>query len=398
MRIIKLTELASNHKLIKEVLKSSGLIIFPTETCYGLGALATDEAAVDKLLKYKNRPAGKAISVAVGDKGKVSGYVEINETVRKVVENFMPGPITIVAKSLSKVDSRLENEEGGLGIRIPAFEPLLALLQDIGLPITSTSANLAGKPSPYSLVKLLEGLPEKKRAMIDLAIDAGDLPKNPPSIVIDSQSTNKVYREGLLSAEDLLHGEVFESNSPEETIQIAAGFAAKVLNALNVLNDSDYKAANFVIRLEGEMGAGKTQFAKGIAKGLGITKIIKSPTFNLVREYSFGTRGIFYHADLWRLASSAANLDAATNSAESDDDSIGGNNVGDVSSSSIGGANILASLGICRVEDAVDGKVAQMIAAVEWPGREGEFDYHASVKILKVGENLRRIVIREKLN
>jgi L-threonylcarbamoyladenylate synthase len=296
MKIYKL-ETISNIDLeeIRALINLGAMIIYPTETCYGIGVNAANSDAVTKLIEYKNRPAGKAISIAVGEVTQVEDYVQLEAASKKLAENFLPGPITLVAVSKGKVDSRLEAEDGTLGVRIPAYPFVLDLLKGQDWALTSTSANLSGDANPYSVEKLLAELPESKRKLINIVIDAGTLPFNPPSLVIDTTKKNQVYREGLLDEIDLEKGEVFESESVEGTKNIAAKFVQKQLNlGIN----------NLLVLLEGELGAGKTQFAAGIGEALGITKVINSPTFALLKEYKFNAGdniGIFYHADLWRL-------------------------------------------------------------------------------------------------
>lgn len=127
MKILKLND----NNLIKEVieeLNNGGIIIFPTETSYGVGVDATNSNAVSKLLEYKKRPEGKAISIAVPNKESALEYVEINSSAENIYRNFLPGPVTIVSKSKHKTDKRLEAENGTLGIRIPNYRIILDIL------------------------------------------------------------------------------------------------------------------------------------------------------------------------------------------------------------------------------------------------------------------------------
>jgi L-threonylcarbamoyladenylate synthase len=360
MEIIKLknkTLTQGQIKKICEVLAGSGIVLYPTETCYGIGVDATDELAVSKLLDYKNRPPGKAVSVAVGEDEKDLAYklIEKNKQTENIFENFLPGPITLVGKSKGYVDKRLESEIGTLGVRVPAYKPILQILSKYENPVTSTSANLSGEKTPYNVQEMLSALPDSKKAMIDLVIDAGKLPKNPPSLVIDSSQLKKVYRGGLLTPEDIEHGESFITKSEAETRDLASKFIKeKFLNLEEV--------ANILIFLKGELGAGKTQFAAGIGAGLGIKKIINSPTFQILKEYAL-KKGTFYHADLWRVE-------------------------GDLS---------LVDLGVEL------GNSTGNVVAVEWPGKLVEAstpleglqykEVRWSVKILKLGPQKRRIIL-----
>ncbi len=370
MQVVGIAELEKNYQNIAQVLDTGGLVIFPTETCYGALVRADLEGAVTKLLAYKQRPAGKAISVGRGSSAEALEYLvdPVNESVRepsgqsnlrRLAEKFLPGPITLVGISSGKVDNRLETEEGTLGVRVPAYEPLLKFLRFYNHPVTTTSANSSGQPTPYSPEGLFKHLSDKKKDMIDLLVDAGSLPHNPPSLVIDTTQTDKVYRPGLLTARDLEVGEVFLSQSQEQTADIAAEVVKSATNHEAVVP--------VIYLLEGEMGAGKTQFAKGIARGLGIEAIVNSPSYNLVKEYATSTGKTFYHADLWRLTE----------------------------------ALLLSDLG---VELQVGKASEQVVVAIEWPTNlAGTEELQAladagqlklfSVKILKLGDMQRRIIL-----
>src|SRR5690606_513305 len=94
-----------------QVLNNGGLIIYPTETAYGVGVDATNPQAVSKLLEYKKRPEGKAISIAVDSENMAANYVDINIQAKNFYRTFLPGPVTIISNSTGKVDKRLESEK-----------------------------------------------------------------------------------------------------------------------------------------------------------------------------------------------------------------------------------------------------------------------------------------------
>lgn len=305
MEIIKEKELSEKEiieKVIK-VLQSGGIIVYPTETCYGIGVDATNQEAVDKLLRYKSRREGKPISIAVYNKDMAEKYVEVNEIAQNLYTNYLPGPITVVSKSKGKVANGVESEIGTLGIRIPDYKLILELLKKFKKPITSTSANMSYNSRPYSIEDLLKTTPQKYLDMIDLIIDAGTLPPNEPSTVVDTTLNNlNVMRQGkLLLEKDINKNKPILkaiTNSSEETVNFG------MLTMLKFLDIRLEKPVFFL--LSGELGAGKTQFAKGIAKQLGVKEIVKSPTFNIISEYDFElaqVKGKFIHGDTWRLES-----------------------------------------------------------------------------------------------
>lgn len=289
----------NDPKLVQEfisTIRSGGLVVFPTETCYGAGVLAESKDAVTKLLNFKKRPTGKAISIACADIKMAEKYVELNDEARNIYEKFLPGPVTVISKSKSIVDSRLESEFGTLGIRIPDYKILLNLIQELGSPITSTSANLAGEKTPYSIQDIEDTASPERLNMIDLFIDAGELPRALPSTVIDTTTDQLVtYRQGSLDFSNRKVIDTFESQSAEETINFGEGFIKEKYNNKKIL-----------LMLSGELGAGKTHFTKGIARSLGITRVIKSPTYSYIEEYKLEDSNFkkLYHIDAWKISTS----------------------------------------------------------------------------------------------
>ncbi len=296
---MKILKLNSNREQIiskaVDCLKNGGLVIYPTETVYGIGAIANNTKAIDKLLQYKGRREGKPLSIAVADQAMAEKYVEINEQALKFYRNFLPGPFTVISKSKNQTDPRVNSEFGTLGIRIPNYPLIIEIIKHLDQAITSTSANATGKKRPYTIQDVFAGLSEKQKSLIDLVIDAGELPKNEPSIVIDTTLSTPIALRGSLTDEK---GEILWSNDENETIELAGRLM------LNHLNDLQKKG--LVIALNGPLGMGKTIFAKGVAKFLGIKETISSPTYSYINEYPYQrltTQGFFYHIDAWKIDS-----------------------------------------------------------------------------------------------
>jgi L-threonylcarbamoyladenylate synthase len=289
MEIIKIEDENLIPKVTK-VLSAGGIVIYPTETCYGVGVDATNPNAVEKILKYKRRPEGKAISIGVDSINMADKYVEINNKAKSLYTNFLPGPITIVSKSKGNTDRRLESELGNLGIRIPNYNKLLEIITVFGKPITTTSANSSGKKTPYIIDDILNNISKKQEQLIDLIIDAGELPKNPPSTVIDTTTDDlAIYRTGQINPVELTLLSTKKAKSEEDIIQIG-------YNILKEYNSN-------IILLNGELGSGKTHFTKGIARSLNINQVIKSPTYNYINEYKLENGGKLIHFDAWRIQS-----------------------------------------------------------------------------------------------
>jgi len=290
MEIIK-KEKSAIVKAVK-VLKEGGLVIMPTETLYGAMVDATNKKAVKKLSLYKNRPLGKPYSIAVKDIKMAEKYVFLNKTARFLYKKYLPGPLTIVSKGKHKVTQGVESEEGTLGIRIPKYDFVLEVIEKLGRPITATSANASYKKRPYKISDILDNLSKKQKKLIDLIIDAGELPKNEPSTVIDTTYEDPVIlRQGKIkfknAVEVLTKSEEGTQNVAKELWQKYEGFKGK---------------RAIVFALQGEMGVGKTQFAKGLAKALGVKEEVTSPTFILENEYdSPKEKSIFIHIDTWRI-------------------------------------------------------------------------------------------------
>lgn len=308
MKIIKIDQNNSKSAILEatETLRRGGLLIYPTETVYGVGVDSYVPEAVSKMLKYKNRPAGKAISVMVASMELAQKEVELNCTAKNIYQNMLPGPVTVISKvkNDSKVDPRLVSELQNLGIRISSHNIAMSLSQSYPNPITASSANSAGKARPYSIESLLAGLSEKQKGLIDLILNFGPLPHNDPSTVIDTTNEVQTVLRGGSKYLELSEPRLSENES--ETILIAKELTTSLLHHL-----TDYP---LIFALEGKMGSGKTHFAKGVAEKLGVSKTVTSPTYNLIKEYSgsilrdlngcsesHGENEVkFVHIDCWR--------------------------------------------------------------------------------------------------
>lgn len=285
------------HQTIATAAKNilaGNLVVFPSDTVYILAVDPTNQKAVNLLLSFKNRWTGKAISIAVADIKMAQKYVKLSSETQNLYQNLLPGPFTIISPGRHCVAAGIEAENGTLGIRIPESKYISDLIKITGKPITATSANLAGRTPNYSINSFLRPLSQKKKNLISLIVDAGKLPKNKTSTVIDATDSEiKILRHG-----DLITGssQTLISKSESETGKIAEFLLKK---ALKLGQD---KAVIF--SLSGDLGCGKTVFSRNIGKKLGITQKILSPTFVIYNQYplkKFPFK-IFYHFDLYRLS------------------------------------------------------------------------------------------------
>lgn len=294
MKIVKSDDKNIIEKTGK-VLRQSGLVIFPSDTVYGALVDATDEKAVKKLISFKSRPPGKAISVFVSSFKMIDNFVEVNKKQNEMLQEILPGPFTIILPSKHKTSRLLESEKGTLGVRLPSYQLINQLSHKYGKAITATSANLSGRAPHYSVESLLWALTESKKQLIDLVVDAGKLPRNKPSTIIDlSLPKIKILRQGEIIFKD---SRTFISVSPNQTKEIAKLLISRWLKK-NLT-----KPLIFII--QGELGVGKTVFVKGVGDYLGVKNII-SPSFVIYYEYPVSGNLIsrLVHIDLYNIEES----------------------------------------------------------------------------------------------
>lgn len=280
------------HREICKTLKGGGLVVSPSDTVYGLLADATNKKAVEKLIAFKNRPPGKPISVFISDFTMLSKTVKVENSQRRMLEELLPGPYTMVLSSLHSVSSLLESEKSTLGVRYPDYPFLTGLVKQFGNPITATSANLSSDIPHYSIDTLLRSLSKAKQNLIDLIVDAGHLPRNKPSTLIDLAGSHiKILRKG-----DMVPGKEkhYISKSPYETMHIAKQILHEGIPVANT------KPVVFI--LKGNLGVGKTVFVKGIAETFGVFDII-SPSYVVYYEYNLQNQlfTTFVHGDFYAI-------------------------------------------------------------------------------------------------
>lgn len=291
MLVVDLKDYQKALETAVEVINGGGLVVFPNDTVYSLGVDPTNTEAVKKLLAFKDRWTGKAISIAVVDEKMAAKYVELTDEAERIYKKLLPGPFTIISDGKHRTAAGIEAEDGSLGIRIPDYKFVHDWTEKLNKPVTATSANLAGRTPHYSVDSFLNTLSKKKRAMIDLIVDGGKLPNNLPSTVIDIRAADiKILRRG-----DLIVGKenTFVSESEKDTEKLSE-FLIKKIGI-----DGDKPV---VFLLSGDLGCGKTVFSRALGKYLGVKEKITSPTFVIYNEYKVdGNDGRFLHFDLYRL-------------------------------------------------------------------------------------------------
>ncbi len=182
------------------VLQVGGLVAFPTDTVYGVGALAFDNKAVESIYIAKDRPVEKAIPVLIGDAEDINKVAsEVPLMAKKLVEQLWPGPLTIIVpKHLGLPDS--VSATNTVGVRVPDHIVARSVLRAAG-PMAVTSANLSGQPSPSTAEEVFTQL----NGRIALILDGGKTPGGVPSTLVDCTGSQPiVVRQGPISLNQIL--------------------------------------------------------------------------------------------------------------------------------------------------------------------------------------------------
>jgi L-threonylcarbamoyladenylate synthase len=184
-----------------ECLRRGGLVAFPTETVYGLGAHALDRAAVRRLFEAKGRPAHDPLIVHVDDLERMRPLVtHVPDVVSALAAGFWPGPLTIVLRRSAQVPDEVTAGLNTVAIRVPAHPVARALIAAAGLPVAAPSANLFSRPSPTRASHVLEDL----NGRIDLVVDGGPTQVGVESTVLDlSGDVPMILRPGAVSLDML---------------------------------------------------------------------------------------------------------------------------------------------------------------------------------------------------
>jgi L-threonylcarbamoyladenylate synthase len=186
---------------IQSVLNSGGVIAFPTDTFYGLGADPFNPDALSKIFRIKQRPADKPLLILIHSLDQLEELTqEVTGNARKLMEHFWPGPLTLIFRAAPGLPDALTAGTGTIGIRLPDHPFTRRLLETLDRPLTAPSANISGTGELRTAQQVENALGEK----LDLIIDGGPAPGGKPSTVLDT-TTNPptLIREGALSCNDL---------------------------------------------------------------------------------------------------------------------------------------------------------------------------------------------------
>ena len=187
---------------IINILKNNGIIIFPTETVYGIGGNALCDEVIDKIYEVKQRPREKALNIMLASIDDIEKYAEItSELDRKIIKNFMPGPITIILKKKPNFGNGFTLSNNTIGIRIPDNKIINSILKKLDFPIIAPSADISGKPSAVEVSDIIKNFDNK----VDAIINGGRANLGISSTIV--QVTNnkiKILRQGRITKDDIL--------------------------------------------------------------------------------------------------------------------------------------------------------------------------------------------------
>ncbi len=225
--ILRVAKDNPDRKKIREaaaVLRKGGLVIFPTETVYGLGVNLENKDAVDRAYRVKQRSKDKSFTILIADRKDVNKWaIDISRVAHKMMEAFWPGPLTLILNSKTlplKVSGRsilpnlqlvepgpVDKDNGKVGLRMPAHRIALLLVEESGVPVGAPSANISGEPPPLTADEAQKALGED----VDLIIDGGKVDLGIASSVVDvTKRPFRILREGAVKKGTLEGFQKFE--------------------------------------------------------------------------------------------------------------------------------------------------------------------------------------------
>ena len=200
-----MTDVGSSIDIAARHVRDGGVVAFPTETSYGIGASIFHPEALAMVYQIKKRPEKKPLLVLIAS---VEELLEITDSItphaKKLMNRFWPGPLTILFRAREGLDHRLKNEQGQVAVRLTSHHMAQRFIKACGTPVTGTSANLSGMPPARSARDVLRGL-QASHGLLAYVLDGGELPPGLPSTIVDpSKEPCAVLRAGAVSPEDIL--------------------------------------------------------------------------------------------------------------------------------------------------------------------------------------------------
>lgn len=150
------------------ILNNDGIVIFPTETVYGIGGNALSDKVADRIYEVKQRPREKALNILVSSREKIEKYANIHSSVEKeIIEKYMPGPITLILEKKEGFGKAFTEDNNTVGVRIPDSYIIQEILKRVDYPLIAPSANISGKPSGIDAIDIMKDFENKVDAIID---------------------------------------------------------------------------------------------------------------------------------------------------------------------------------------------------------------------------------------
>ena len=180
----------------REVVRARGVIAYPTDTFYGLGADPRDPEAVRRIFAIKGREAGQPILLLLHDRSEVAAWASaVTPSAERLMDRFWPGPLTLVFPAAPHVLPELTGGGGTIGLRVPGNELTRELLRHLGRALTGTSANRSGGRDPRTVEEVMREVGDR----VDLILDGGVTTGNRPSTVVDvTVEPPRIIRQGIL--------------------------------------------------------------------------------------------------------------------------------------------------------------------------------------------------------
>ncbi len=195
-----MTQLSYQIQEAVRILKEGGVVAYPTDTVYGLGASMTSPAGVERVFTVKDRPKHRALPLLVGNASQIEILASrVTPLARCLIDAFMPGAMTLVLPASELVPDYLKTKEGTIALRIPDHEVPISLIKGIGTAIVGTSANLSGKPSPVTADEVRSQLGNR----VDLIIEGSGCGGKESTIVDVTGEVATVLRSGAVSRKEI---------------------------------------------------------------------------------------------------------------------------------------------------------------------------------------------------
>lgn len=200
---IKYTSLNADYNKIGKLLKEGNLIIYPTDTVYGVGGIIESDESIAKIYKAKERSFKSPLIVLVSDVSKIEkiAYIEEKnrEKIEKLIKEFWPGGLTIILNKKDNVPDIMVSGGKTVGVRMPNLDTALKIIEAAGGLLPTTSANISGETTPRSYDELSEEFKER----VEILVDGGRCPIGNASTIIDMSDKPKILRIGAISIEDI---------------------------------------------------------------------------------------------------------------------------------------------------------------------------------------------------